>query len=104
MSFSLIYVTFADETSAHQISRQLIDEGLIACANVFPIESMYWWKGSVAEENECVSLLKTTNAHWPKVHQRLQEIHPYDVPCIMRMSVEANRDYEEWIAAEVTSR
>ncbi len=99
--FSLLYVTHPDEETARRLSRLLIEEKLIACANLFPIQSAYWWSGEVQAEGEWVSLLKTTLEMHPLVEQRLLKLHPYDIPCIIKVDVEANESYERWIRESV---
>lgn len=101
MAFSLIYVTHADKDAATTLISLLLKEKLIACGNAFPITSAYWWDGEIHNEEEWVSLLKTTDEKWSTAEQRITEVHPYEVPCIMRMSVESNGPYEKWIRQEV---
>ena len=48
-------------------------------------------------EDEIVTILKTKNKNWEKLKSRIAELHPYDVPCIMKIEVEANEGYEKWI-------
>lgn len=95
--FLLIYVTHPDRDCAQRITDALLNDKLIACANVFPIESAYWWQGNIEREGEIVSLVKTIPAHWERLVARVTELHPYDVPCILQMEVTANADYEQWI-------
>jgi len=101
MGFIIIYVTHANERVAKKISNYLIEKKLVACANIFPITSAYWWKGYVDHENEWVSIIKTTNELWDTVKQAIENVHPYEVPCIMKMEVEANDAYEKWIRESV---
>ena len=98
---SSIYITFPDQSTAEQISHQLVEEKLAACANIFPIKSTYWWENSVNSEDEWVAILKTTHALWPTVQDRAATLHPYEVPCIIRYQVEANEAYEEWVKSSV---
>lgn len=97
MAFTIIYITHPDQETAREISRQLIDDRLVACANIFPIESAYWWEGNVQEEGEFVSIVKTRNELVPSVEKIVMKLHPYDVPCIMQIEVKANKSYEDWI-------
>ena len=101
MSFIAIYITHANELSAKKISSYLIDQKMVACANIFPITSAYWWKDHVQNEGEYVSIVKTKTENWEKVKKAVEEIHPYEVPCIMKLEVEANDAYEEWIRNSV---
>ena len=97
MKFILIYITHKDLAASKKLCNQLLLERLIACVNYFPIESAYWWKGSVEEGHEIVSLVKTRSANWVKVKNAITTAHPYETPCIMKMNVEANTPYGKWI-------
>lgn len=97
MSFITIYITNKNEEAAQKIAKVLIEERLVACANLFPIQSTYWWKGDIASEGEWVSLVKTIPEHWQSICEKVRAIHPYQVPCMMKTQVEANEDYEQWI-------
>jgi len=100
MTFILLYVTHQDRENAEKIVSHLLGKKLIACANFFPITSSYFWKGKVENSEEIVSLLKTKKENWEKVKSEIQKIHPYETPCIIKMDVEANEDYESWINRE----
>ena len=101
MGFCIIYVTHANENAAKALSSQIVEEKLAACANLFPIQSAYWWQGALSQDDEYVSILKTTNEKWPALKVRVTELHPYEVPCIMKIEVEANESYEQWIRESV---
>ncbi|USN56850.1 MAG: divalent-cation tolerance protein CutA [Candidatus Peribacteria bacterium] len=85
---------------AEKVSSHLLQQKSIACVNFFPIKSSYWWKGNIESSDEIVSLLKTKNENWEKVKSEIMKIHPYETPCIIKMSVEANDEYESWINKE----
>ena len=100
MAFIVIYVTHKDDESCQKIISHLLKKKLIACANMFPIQSSFWWKGKIEGANEVVSLLKTKRENWEKVMNEIKRLHSYDTPCIMKLSVEANEEYEQWITDE----
>lgn len=100
MSFIWLYVTHPDRACAEKIGNILLEKKLIACYNLFPIESAYWWNSEIAHSNEIVSLLKTRTDNWKAVKQAILEIHPYVTPCIIRLEMQANEEYEKWIEAE----
>jgi len=102
MKFILIYITHANLPSAKKLCNQLLKDRLIACVNYFPIESAYWWKGTIEESKEIVSLVKTNSKNWLKVQNIVTKAHPYETPCIMKVTVEANTAYGKWIN-EMTS-
>jgi len=100
MSFVIAYVTYPDRQTAEQIVSSLLEQRIIACANFFPITSVYWWKGKIENSEETVSLLKTKNENWKLLQWEIQKLHPYETPCVIKMEVEANEDYEKWIQEE----
>lgn len=100
MAFILIYVTHENMNNAQKIASHLLQKKLIACSNFFPIKSSFWWKGKIENSDEVVSLLKTRSGNWEKVKSEIKRIHPYEIPCIMKIDVEANMDYESWINNE----
>lgn len=102
MGFISVYVTHANERVAKKISNYLLDKKLIACFNLFPITSGYWWKGVIQNDKEWVSIYKTRTNHWDRLVKTIEEVHPYDVPCIIKYEVEANQAYEEWIEKETS--
>ncbi len=100
MAFIMIYITHENAEQANRITSHLLKQKLIACANTFPITSAYWWKDEIANESEVVSIVKTTKENWEKVKSEVKRIHPYEVPCIIKIEVAANEEYEAWIEAE----
>ena len=83
MSAALIWSPFESEEDAAKAASQLLDERLIACANLFPgMRSLYRWRGERGEARECGALFKTTEALLDKVVARLAAIHPYETPAI----------------------
>jgi len=100
MAFLLCYITHPDEATARRISEHLLTERLVACANIFPITSAYWWQGAIQHENEWVSVVKTRLDLEAKLEAAVQKIHPYKTPCILRFEARANEAYEDWIVSE----
>lgn len=101
MAFKIIYITYPDEATANKVSSILIEKRLVACANVFPIGSIYTWKEKIESDREYVSIVKTIEANFEKVTEEVEKLHPYEVPCITGWSAEANQAYEDWIEESV---
>ena len=81
---ALIWCPFADEASAEAAARQLLDERLIACANILPpMRSLYAWEGERGEATEVGVLFKTDASALERATARLAEIHPYDTPAVL---------------------
>ena len=96
-TFLLFYVTHPDEVTARSIATVLLQERLVACANIIPITSAYWWEAAIAEGDEWVTILKTRLSLEEKVEEAIAQMHPDQTPCIMRFEVRANRAYQRWI-------
>lgn len=100
-NISLIYITHASEAEAQRISNLLLEAHLVACANIFPIQSAYWWQGALENSSEWVSIVKTTAEKWSAVQDAVVQWHPYTTPCILNLEVAANEAYAAWIRGEV---
>lgn len=100
MEFVIIYITHKNIKEARKLAAHLFDKNLIACVNYFPIESSYRWKGKIKNVKETVSVVKTRKENWKKVRDEVKRIHPYEIPCIMKIEAEANQDYADWIKNE----
>ncbi len=80
---ALIWSPFATEEDAAAAATILLDEGLIACANIMPaMRSLYQWLGERGDSRECGALFKTEAGLLAQAIARLEEIHPYDAPAI----------------------
>lgn len=99
-SIALAYVTAPSAEEAKRIARHLLERRLIGCANILPMTSVYRWEGAVAEESEVALILKTRSELYVAMAEELARIHPYKVPCILRLVVDANAGYFAWITAE----
>lgn len=101
MPFLTFYITHPDEATAQRITDQLLEDRLIACANLFPVGSAYHWEGAVQHEKEWVSIVKTSLDREQELEAEIVRLHPYDTPCVMRFETRANAAYEAWIVASV---
>lgn len=101
MTFTFLYVTAGTEPEAAKIARYLLQKKLIACANIFPVQSLYRWKGKIQEEREIVIILKTVASKANKVKTEIEKIHSYSIPCIIEMSVKPNEKYGKWLEGQL---
>ena len=99
MTASVIWTTFADEDSALESASALLDEQLVACANLVPaIRSLYLWRGERGEARECGVLFKTDASLLDRATARLAEIHPYDAPAVLGWRADtAAKPTAEWL-------
>jgi len=101
-SFILVYITNPSIEEAKRIAAHLLSKHLIACANIVPINSMYYWQDKLCDEKEFVLLGKTLPSRYKEIKKEVESIHPYKTPCIMKISVSSNRKYFEWVQQETS--
>lgn len=97
----LAFTTFADEATAARVMRVLVEERLIACANLLPgARSIYRWEANVQDEREVVVLMKTRKQDWTALLSRLHELHPYEAPELIAVRIAAGAPkYMAWLDA-----
>ncbi len=102
----LVYCTTDTPATAREMSRVLLEERRIACANLLPgMRSLYRWRGEVEEAEETVLILKTTATQLDSLIPRVVELHPYECPAVLVLPVEAgNEAYFSWLRENTTSR
>lgn len=102
MQILMIYVTYPALEMAREVSRILVEERLVACANIFPAhESLYHWDGAVQSENEVAVIYKTAQTRYAPLQARILALHPYECPCIAAMPIEKTHDdFARWIVSE----
>jgi periplasmic divalent cation tolerance protein len=100
MDMTWIYVTCKDEKEAEKISMLLLKKRLVACANIFPIKSMYWWNGKLEKSKETAIIAKTTGKNLNKAEKEIKKAHSYEVPCILKINAGASKEYMAWLKKE----
>lgn len=99
-----VYLTFPDEIVARMVARALVERRLVACVNVLGAgTSVYRWQGEVVTEHEVFALAKTTSARLASMRAAVEELHPYDLPCVVAYAVDdgSSSAYLEWVRQEV---
>jgi len=98
----LVFTTLPGADKAAELAKVLVEERLAACANLLPaIRSIYRWQGKLQDENEVLVLLKTRAEHLERLKLRILELHPYEVPEVLAVPVEAGyQPYLDWLAGE----
>src|SRR5204863_5871750 len=85
--------TAPNDDRADTWARTLVEERLAACVNVHgPMISFYRWKGVVEHEAERQIVIKTTRERVPALRARLGELHTYEVPEFVVLTVEDGSD------------
>jgi periplasmic divalent cation tolerance protein len=100
----VVLVTVPSREDGERIAEALVGESLAACVNlVGPIRSIYRWQGAVCRDDEHLLLIKTTPAGYPALEARVLELHTYENPEVIALSVEQGAaKYLEWVAGSVS--
>jgi len=100
----VVLTTVTAEDEAVTLVRALLERRLIACGTLMPgARSLYRWKDRISDEREVVLMLKTRAARLDGLREAFAELHPYKVPELLVLPVEAGLDkYLDWINGETT--
>lgn len=107
MSDVLLVVTnLPDRATAERIADTLVTEGMAACINILaPCTSVYRWEDKLNHTDEVPLLIKTTRAAYPRLQNRLQELHPYELPELIAVPVTNGLPaYLAWVGQETQPR
>ena len=102
-TLKLLYIPCSGFDEAKEIASTLIEEKLIACANIQKeITSVYKWEGAMQSETESLLILKTSDQLAEATSQRVHELHSYDCPCILSYNAESeSKGYADWIIKQL---
>ena len=97
----VIYTT-APPGESENLARELLDRHIVACINIFPVRSLYHWKGEACDEAEHLLVMKTTRAKAEDVIRAIQELHSNEVPEAVVLPVTAGYlPYLDWVREQV---
>ncbi|MEM7678233.1 MAG: divalent-cation tolerance protein CutA [Myxococcota bacterium] len=96
----VVYVTAPTE-EAPDLARILVDRRVAACVNLVAVRSIYRWQGQVQDDAETLMIIKTSVDRVDDLRSAITELHSYDVPEFLVLTVEAGHDpYEQWVNAQ----
>ncbi|MFC8716669.1 divalent-cation tolerance protein CutA [Kitasatospora sp. NPDC057198] len=99
--FLVLTTTHDDEGRARELAAAAVRERLAACAQVYPVHSVYRWDGEVQEGAEWRVDLKTRAALAERLTAFLVERHSYRTPEVIGVPVvTGSAGYLDWVAAE----
>lgn len=98
----LVLTSLPDPQSAERLAQALVGERLAACVNILaPCASVYRWQGEIETAQETPLLIKTSRSQYGKLEQAIRAEHPYELPEIVAVTIEAGLPaYLAWVAAE----
>ncbi|MFE6049282.1 divalent-cation tolerance protein CutA [Kitasatospora sp. NPDC056446] len=99
--FLVVTTTHDDEAKARALASALVRDRLAACAQVYPVRSVYWWDGEVQDSAEWRIDLKTRADLADRLSARITELHSYDTPEVVAVPVATGSTaYLDWVDAE----
>jgi periplasmic divalent cation tolerance protein len=98
----VVLVTAPDAEAAARLARTLVEERLVACANLVPgVRSIYRWQGAVQEEGEVLLVLKTRAESCAALAARVRDLHPYQLPELLELPATGGSEaYLSWVRTE----
>lgn len=99
-----VFCTIDSELRARDLAQVLVDARLAACVQIVgPIHSTYRWEREVESATEWLLLIKTTAERLDALQERIVSDHPYDVPEIVAVPIEAGLPaYLGWVVASTS--
>jgi periplasmic divalent cation tolerance protein len=99
MKYSLGYITAPTKTEAKKIVLELLENRLIACANILlSADSLYVWDNEIREEKEVIIILKTQTSNEEGVIYTVKKMHSYECPCIVFLPLtNGSKEFFWWI-------
>jgi len=106
MKALVVLTNLPDRASAEKLAGALVESRVAACVNILaPCRSVYRWKGAVQHDEEHPLLIKTTAARYAALEAAIRAGHPYELPEIIAVPVEAGLpEYVAWVDAETTAK
>ncbi|EAZ91080.1 divalent-cation tolerance protein CutA [Crocosphaera chwakensis] len=98
-SFIVVITTTSKKEDANQIAKTLLEKNLAGCIQILgPISSHYYWKNELCTDEEWLCLIKSSENNYQTLEKTIQNIHPYDVPEIISLSIlEGSQGYLSWL-------
>jgi periplasmic divalent cation tolerance protein len=102
-AYYIVFNTCPDQDSARRIAEALVERNLAACVNIVPeLHSVYRWKGKRESADELLLIIKARAADYAGLEAAIRELHPYELPEIVAVSVETGLPaYLQWIEHDI---
>ena len=87
---------------AKLIAKSLVEEKLLACANLIPnVVSIYSWEEKIEQSSEIILWGKTQDHLIDQIKQYIEEKHSYSLPAFCVYPIKTGSEaYLNWIKAE----
>jgi len=85
--YAVVVTTCPNEETSKKIAGLLLEKKLAACIQLFPINSIYLWKGEICDDNEITLFIKCNQSFYAAIEELIIANHPYEVPEIIMLPV-----------------
>lgn len=105
VDLQIVLCTVPDRESAEQIAGALVSESLAACVNIVAgITSVYRWKDAVEHDPELLLIIKTGEAQFAALQNRIRELHPYELPEVLAVPIRDGLPaYLDWMTTSIAT-
>jgi len=97
----LVLTTVATRADAERLARTMVEQRLAACAQINAVDSVYRWDGVLRQEPEWRLLFKTTESARAALQAALRAAHPYELPAIMTLPMQADQAFSAWVTGQI---
>jgi periplasmic divalent cation tolerance protein len=105
MAKVIVFSTCASKSEARRIASELLKRRLVACVNIFPISSFYWWKSKIRIGSELLLIMKTRAELVSKLQATISTLHSYEVPEVVSVKIDSGLPaYLRWIESETNAK
>lgn len=101
IALNLVLTTEADRERGEALARALLERGLVACASLHPVVSLYRWKGRLERAEEVQLLLKTSPERLDGLLAALRELHSYETPEWIHWRAGSEGPYGGWLLEQL---
>ena len=97
--YCVLFITAATADQAREMAQTLVEDRLVACANVLPpMQSIFRWQGKICRETEALIVAKSLKSHVQRIVEEVKQLHSYDVPEIIALPITGGSpEYLRWI-------
>lgn len=102
--YVIVLTTLPADVESRDFGRTLVEERLAACVNLLPaMDSVYRWEGQIEHDTERQVIIKTSRERVVALWERIRELHPYETPEFVVLSIQDGSDaYLRWIGDSTT--
>ncbi|MCX8169436.1 MAG: divalent-cation tolerance protein CutA [Candidatus Methanomethylicia archaeon] len=97
--YVVVFITTPNLNEAKKIVDALLEDKLIACANIVEnVKSKFWWRDKIEEVNEALIIIKTKRELLKEIYVKVKNLHSYTVPEIIALPIITGYEpYLKWV-------